>query len=152
MQTDKKDMFERQYQVNAEKAGQMANMCLGHVNRIVGGLPVWEARALYMARVDPYLTNGCDVSLDVVKSNLSLLENVQVTYLRKMLGLGSRSMVAVLFSETGIMPIRYRHILLALGYLKYLLSLPAERLAWNALMESYSLARAGQISWVNDLK
>ena len=151
IQTDKKDMFERQYQVNAEKAGQMANMCLA-VNRIVGGLPVWEARALYMARVDPYLTNGCDVSLDVVKSNLSLLEDVQIAYLRKMLGMGSRSMIAVLFSQTGIMPIRYRRILLALGYLKYLLSLPAERLAWNALMESYGLARAGQISWVNDLK
>jgi hypothetical protein len=61
-------------------------------------------------------------------------------------------MTAVLFSETGIMPIRYRQVMLALGYLKYLLALPPERLAWNALMESYTLARSGHISWVNDLK
>lgn len=61
-------------------------------------------------------------------------------------------MTAVLFSETGIMPIRYRRVILALGYLKYLLALPPERLAWNALMESYALARGGHISWVNDLK
>jgi hypothetical protein len=42
--------------------------------------------------------------------------------------------------------------MLALGYLKYLLGLPPERLAWNALMESYALARSGHLSWVNDLK
>jgi hypothetical protein len=61
-----------------------------------------------MSRVDPYLTNKCDVSLDVLKSNGELLEKVKVHYLRKMLGLSSRCMTAVLFSETGIIPIRYR--------------------------------------------
>jgi hypothetical protein len=34
-----------------------------------------------MSQVDPYLTNGCDVSLDVLKSNGELLEKVQVHYL-----------------------------------------------------------------------
>lgn len=48
MQTDKRDMFEKQYKVNAEKEGKMASMCLG-VNQIVGGLPVWEAHCLYMS-------------------------------------------------------------------------------------------------------
>ncbi|KAJ7037680.1 hypothetical protein C8F04DRAFT_1232509 [Mycena alexandri] len=40
-----------------------------------------------------------------------------------MLGVGARSMHAVLFSETGIWPIKYRRVYLALKYLCYLLGL-----------------------------
>ncbi|KAJ7118478.1 hypothetical protein C8R43DRAFT_901515 [Mycena crocata] len=69
-----------------------------------------------------------------------------------MLGVGSRSLRAVLFSETGIWPIKYRRVHLALKNLCYLLELKHERPAWNALQESLALARSSQISWINDLR
>jgi hypothetical protein len=105
-----------------------------------------------MARVDPYLTSGCDVCLDVDLKSIKLLERVQLRFLRRMLGLGSRSLRAVLFSETGIWPIKYRRVYLALKNLSYLLELDPKRPAWNALQQSLILARASEISWINDLR
>ncbi|KAJ7181841.1 hypothetical protein C8R46DRAFT_808951, partial [Mycena filopes] len=73
-------------------------------------------------------------------------------FLRRMLGVGSRSMKAVLFSETGIWPIQYRRVYLALKNLCYWLTLDEDRPAWSALQESLTLARAKKISWFNDLR
>lgn len=67
-------------------------------------------------------------------------------------GVGSRSLRAVLFSETGIWPIKYRRVYLALTNLCYLLKLDHQRPAWNGLQESLILARDSQISWINDLR
>ncbi|KAJ6603334.1 hypothetical protein DFH09DRAFT_1301152 [Mycena vulgaris] len=106
-----------------------------------------------MARVDPYLTAGCEVCLDIEEKSLKLLEKVQHKFLHRMLGVGSRSMKAVLFSKTGIWPIRYRRVYLALKKLCYLLGLETlDRPAWNALQESLALARNKKLSWVNDLR
>jgi hypothetical protein len=105
-QTNSKEMFNEQYHVNEEKARRTANMCLA-LDHIVGDMPVWDARTLYMAHVDPYLTAGCEVSLDVMDTKRQALEKVQHRYLRRMFGLNEKSMTAVLFSETGTMPIRY---------------------------------------------
>jgi hypothetical protein len=69
-----------------------------------------------------------------------------------MLGLGSRSLRAVLFSETGIWPVKYRRVYLALKNLSYLLELDPKRPAWNALQQSLILARASEIPWINDLR
>ncbi|KAF8057021.1 hypothetical protein FPV67DRAFT_1430995 [Lyophyllum atratum] len=143
--------FVEHYRLSAQKALRVANMSLG-VQRIVGDLPVWESRALYMARVDPYLTSGCEVALDVVTSQRESLEKVQHYYLRRMLGLPARSMLAVLFSETGLMPIRYRRLVLALKYLLYLLGLPRDRLASAAMREAYALALSGYGSWFSDMR
>ncbi|KAJ7731528.1 hypothetical protein B0H16DRAFT_1893334 [Mycena metata] len=120
------------YKVKARKARTIANVILG-LDRFVGTLPAWDAWTLYMGRVDPYLTAGCDVCLDVDTKGLKMLEKVQLTFLRRMLGVGSRSMRAVLFSATGIWPIKYRR-----------------RPAWNALQESLTLARASNTCWFND--
>ncbi|KAJ6528756.1 hypothetical protein DFH09DRAFT_841566, partial [Mycena vulgaris] len=115
----------------------------------VGTLPAWDMRTLYMARVDPYLTAGCEVCLDIEEKSFKLLEKVQHKFLRRMLGVGSRSMKAVLFSETGIWPIRYRRVYLALKNLCYLLGLETlDRPAWNALQESLALARKKKLSWL----
>ncbi|KAF8059047.1 hypothetical protein FPV67DRAFT_1521050 [Lyophyllum atratum] len=130
---------------------RVANMCLG-VQRIVGDMPVWESRTLYMARVDPYLTAGCEVVLDTVTSQRESLEKVQHYYVRRMLGIQARSMRAVLFSETGLMPIRYRRVLLALKYLLHILDLPLDRLVVRAMSESYHLALRGLGSWFTDMK
>ncbi|KAJ7588859.1 hypothetical protein C8J56DRAFT_1004387 [Mycena floridula] len=130
-QSGRGHMFREHYKVNAAKAGNIARSVMG-VEKIVGHLSAWEMRTLYMARVDPYLINGL---------NLESLEKVQIQFLRRMMDMGSRSMLAVLFTETGIEPIRYRRILLAF-----------ERLAHHALWQSVTLARKGHDSWALDLQ
>lgn len=149
-QSSRSFLFAEHYVVQAMKAKRISKVCLA-TEGMVGTLPAWDARTLYMSRVDPYLTSGCEVAIDTDDSKLALLEDVQKSYLRRMLGVGSRSMQAILFSETGIWPIKYRRLYLALKYLLYLVGLPHDRLAWHALMQSMTLARQGQHSWVNDL-
>jgi hypothetical protein len=150
-ETGTKNIWKEQYKVKAKKAIEIGNALLG-LDRFVGSLPVWETRTLYMARVDPHLTSGCDVCLDVNFKSLKLLEKVQCRFLRRMLGVGSRCLRVVLFSETGIWPIRYRRVYLALKYLCYLLELDDRRSASHALQDSLTLARAQKISWINDLR
>ncbi|KAJ6553261.1 hypothetical protein B0H19DRAFT_949340, partial [Mycena capillaripes] len=155
IQTGTKFIWREQYCLKAKKARTAANVILG-LNRFVGNLTAWDMRTLYMARVDPYLIASCEICLDVDTKGLKLLEKVQSMFLRCMLGVGARSMLAVLFSETGIWPIKYRRVYLALKYLCYLLKLEtdnakAQRPAWNALQQSLTLARARKISWCNDL-
>ncbi|KAF5383608.1 hypothetical protein D9615_003499 [Tricholomella constricta] len=149
--TSSDDMFVEHYRVNTEKARRMANMCLG-VDRFVGDMPVWESRTLYVARVDPYLTSAAEVILDTTAPHWEGLEKVQCYYLRRMLHIHARSVKAVLFSETGLLPIRYRRVVLALGFLKHVVCLPEDRLVWRAMAESFKLARMGHGSWVTDLK
>ncbi|KAJ7103073.1 hypothetical protein B0H15DRAFT_974713, partial [Mycena belliarum] len=156
LQTGTRNIWKEQYAVKAKKARRAANVIRG-LDRFVGNLTAWDMRTLYMARVDPYLTAGCDVCLDVNFKSLKLLESVQCMFLRRMLGLGSRSTRAVLFSETGIWPIKYRRTYLALKNLGYILKLKTEddkpqRPVWNALQQSLSLARTKKLSWINDLR
>ncbi|KAJ6548980.1 hypothetical protein B0H19DRAFT_952897 [Mycena capillaripes] len=151
LETGVKFIWREQYKVKADKATTVANVLLG-LDRFVGSIPAWDARSLYMARVDPYLTAGCDVCLDVEAKSLALLERIQLEFLCRMLGVGRRSLKVVLFSETGIWPIKYRRVYLALKYLCYLLQVDQNRRAWNALQESISLARKQKLSWINDLR
>ncbi|KAJ7043799.1 hypothetical protein C8F04DRAFT_899217, partial [Mycena alexandri] len=156
IETGTRSLWGEQYRVKAKKAQRAANIIHG-LDRFVGSLTAWDKRTLYMARVDPYLIAGCEVCLDVTAKHLKLLEAVQHKFLRRMLGVGSRSMLAVLFSETGIWPIKYRRVYLALKYLCYLIGLKTEdgtpqRPAWNALQHSLTLARNKKVSWVNDLR
>ncbi|KAJ7183924.1 hypothetical protein C8R46DRAFT_826841, partial [Mycena filopes] len=113
IQTGTKFIWREQYKVKAKKARRAANVILG-LNRFVGHLTAWDTRTLYMARVDPYLIAGCEICIDVDGKGLKLLEAVQHMFLRRMLGVGARSMLVVLFSETGIWPIKYRRVYLAL--------------------------------------
>ncbi|KAJ7023006.1 hypothetical protein C8F04DRAFT_970604 [Mycena alexandri] len=121
IQTGMKFIWREQYQVKAKKARRAANVIRG-LNRFVGNLTAWDAHTLYMARVDPYLIAGGEICLDVHAKSLKLLEDVQCMFLRRMLGVRTRSMCAVLFSDTGIWPIKYRRVYLALKYLCYLLA------------------------------
>ncbi|KAI0628281.1 hypothetical protein C8Q77DRAFT_1068312 [Trametes polyzona] len=116
-------------------------------------------RARYRARVprgrchlDPHLTDGCEAVLDVRSTALEDLENVQHTYLRRALHISSRSQLAPLFFETGIWPLLYRRLQLALRYLYYLLA-ARPTLAYAALRESWRLANADNPSpsWRSDL-
>ncbi|KAJ7627798.1 hypothetical protein DFH06DRAFT_899997, partial [Mycena polygramma] len=82
-------------------------------------------------------------------------EAIQHHFLRRMLGLTARSMTAILFSETGLEPIRYRRVRHLLNYLRHLVVLallePDTRLIEDGLMDSVDLARQQKISWINDI-
>lgn len=94
-------MWRGKYKIKAKKASKIANIILS-LDRFVGTFPAWDLRTLYIARVDPYLTAGCEISLDIEQKSLKLLEQVQLKFLRRMLGIGTRSMKAVCFSEKEI--------------------------------------------------
>ncbi|KAE9389356.1 hypothetical protein BT96DRAFT_1025085 [Gymnopus androsaceus JB14] len=118
---------------------------------LIGCTPAKDRINLYMARVDPHLTFGFEVVLDLDLSLLSELEHIQHLFLRRLLGLQRRSMLVILFSETGLLPIRYHRISLALGFLHYLLGVPPTHLAKTALENAFSLSNRGYANWINDL-
>ena len=138
------NIFSRNYSVKASKARNSSNAAFAMKHRI-GSLPIKEGLTLYMARVDCYLTSGADISLDVDTRMIEEHLDTQHTFLRRLLGINSRSMLAGLFTETGLMPIRIRRLLLALGRLHYLVSLGADssRVVRVALMDSLDLFRTG---------
>ncbi|KAJ7246142.1 hypothetical protein B0H12DRAFT_1306477 [Mycena haematopus] len=110
-----------------------------------------ELKTLYMARVDCHLTHGCEISPDCEDVHVKHLCDVQVSFIRQMLNLHSRSMVISLYTETGIVPLRVRRFILALGYLQYLIGLHPSHFANAALNNSIKLAVMGKKSWARDL-
>ena len=61
-------------------------------------------------------------------------------------------MIAPLFTERGLHPLRTRRLVLTLRYLAYILGQPQATLISKALSESVSLAEMGKHSWVADLQ
>lgn len=144
------NIFANHYINKAVKARSVANVtfCL---ESFIGSLPPADGKRIYNARIDPHLTSGCEVSLDVNMHLLAPLQKIQHTFIRRLIGLNPRAMCAVLFSETGILPLAYRRILLALRYLLYVCALPSNHLAHCALRECQALHRENRPSWLGDL-
>ncbi|KAH6912453.1 hypothetical protein BKA70DRAFT_1183567 [Coprinopsis sp. MPI-PUGE-AT-0042] len=107
---------------------------------------------LYNAYVDSHLTHGCEVILDNNRTALSLLERTQKGFLRRLLGLGDHCVVVALYTETGVMPISFRRLLLAIDYLQYLVALPMSHYAKLALEEALQLDLHGHASWISRLR
>ncbi|KAJ7505652.1 hypothetical protein B0H11DRAFT_1707739, partial [Mycena galericulata] len=59
---------------------------------------------LYMARIDPHLSFGSEVCLDVVSAHLGEPTDVQRRFIRRLLGVHSLSILSVLFKETSVIP------------------------------------------------
>jgi hypothetical protein len=91
------------------------------VEDAAGRLIPKEFKTLYMARVDCHLIHECEVSPDSDDVHLKELCAVQTDFLCQVLNIHSNSMLAPLFTETGIMPLCIRRLLLLLGYLQHLL-------------------------------
>ncbi|KAJ7016045.1 hypothetical protein C8F04DRAFT_1166709 [Mycena alexandri] len=129
-------------------------LLLDSLDRRLGTLPPREGIQLYMARVDPHLISGCEVALDVTSRLVKKLEKPQLRFLRRLLGLNPRSMRAVLFTETGLLPIRYRRAtsIIVLHHAKYWAHLPDDHYAHAAYMESLRLSTQDHVSWAADLR
>ncbi|KAJ7190574.1 hypothetical protein GGX14DRAFT_604029 [Mycena pura] len=136
------NIFAAHYAEKASKARKVANATFGRVKSHLGSLPVREGLRLYMARVDCYLISGGEISLDV-----------QQSFLRRLLGLNSSSLLSILYTETGQTPIKIRRLLRALSRLRYLLTLPLTEdcIVRDALLDSFSLYCSGKASWVGDI-
>ena len=117
------NIFKEHYNIKAGKAKNIGNMILA-TQSVIGKLFPWELRKFYMALMDPHLTHGAKISLDINPPLLEKLEEIQHLFLSRLLNVGEKCMNAVLFTETAVIPIKYRRIITALKYLKYLLQLP----------------------------
>ena len=107
-------MFAPHYVKKVSKAHNMV-FAIFAVESMVGTLPPHDGLQLYKSRVDPHLTFASEVAIDIDGSFFkALLEDIQVLFLCMLLGLHKRSMHALLFTETGIMPISYHRIILVL--------------------------------------
>ncbi|KAJ7018011.1 hypothetical protein C8F04DRAFT_1330302 [Mycena alexandri] len=146
------NIFARHYSIKASKARGTSSAAFALKHRI-GTLPVKEGLQIYMARVDCYLISGCELSLDTDGSLLKEHLDVQHTFLRRLLGLNSHSLLAVLFTKTGQMPIRIHRLLIALGRLKYMVALEQEqgRVVRDVFLDSINLLREGKPGWASDL-
>ena len=118
-----KNILARHCEIKASRARNVSSAIFALKHRI-GSLPVREGLVLYMARADCYLVSGCELALDTSADLLAELQDAQHSFLRRLLGLNPCSMLALLFTETGQMPVRIRRLLLALGRLKYMRKAP----------------------------
>jgi hypothetical protein len=92
-----------------------------------------------MVRVDCNLIHGCESSPDCEDIHVAQLSKVQVRFICQMLNLRARSMIAPLFTETGIIPLRVRRFQLVLKLLIYFLGLNNTDDARAALKSSLGL-------------
>jgi hypothetical protein len=121
------------------------------IEDMTGRLTPKELKELYMARVDCHLINGCEIPPDSEDIHIKQLSKVQVSFIRHMLNLHMQSMIAPLFTETGIMPLRVRRLLIVLNHLVYFLGLKKTDYARAALDSSIELCAQGKKSWAKDL-
>jgi hypothetical protein len=83
--------------------------------------------------------------------HLKQLSQVQIRFIRNMLNLHPRSMIAPLFTGTGIIPLRVRRLLLVLTHLVHGLGLVKKHYARAALDSSIELSAKGKKCWAKDL-
>ena len=144
-------IFAQHYRQQASSARNSAYAILATLS-LSGSFAIHETITFYMARVDPLLIFGCEAAIDVDMGLLAMLEDVQTMFLRRLLGLGDRSIRAPLFTETGVMPIRHRRLILAIKYLAYAVSLPESHYVKCAFNDSVNLWMAGKPCWLGDLQ
>ncbi|KAF6750939.1 hypothetical protein DFP72DRAFT_817063 [Ephemerocybe angulata] len=149
--SDLRNTFYLNYKTWASKAQNAAYNVIS-TESFVGSLPIREGIRLYFALVDPYLIFGCDVIIDTIEKNLRTLEKVQLYFLRRLLGLNPRSPIGPLFTETGVMPIRHRRIILALRFARYALLQDANHFVNLAFRDAIQMHTNGKRSWVTDLE
>lgn len=146
-----RSIFKLHYE-NKAQAGRIAAAAALSLRSIVGPIDPINGRKIYLAQIDPHLTAGCDICIDTERTNLRTLETVQETFIRRFLGLGDKALTAFLFTETGLWPIAYRRLSLAIQYLAYIITLPDAHLAKKATQAGDIMAQSsGSRGWYADI-
>ncbi|KAI9057508.1 hypothetical protein FKP32DRAFT_1583696, partial [Trametes sanguinea] len=144
------DIFTPHYAAKAQTATRAANATMSLAS-YTGPLPPTVALQLYRSHVDPHLTAGCEVALDVRSTALNDLLPIQSTFLRRALNVSRRAQLPPLYTETGIWPLQYRRFHLALRFLHYVL-VTAPPLPLAAFHELWALSCTRQApTWWTDL-
>ncbi len=150
-----RNIFKPHYVAKEKAARKVANGALA-LQQFIGPIPPPIALRMYRALVEPHLTYGCEICIDVQPSVLEPLEKVELAFLRRVLSLGTQCQRAPLYLETGLWPLRYRRLFLALRYLHYILTDGPEYLR-AAYRDGFALAnRSPELggpapSWWSDL-
>ncbi|KAG9019584.1 hypothetical protein FRB90_000048 [Tulasnella sp. 427] len=145
-------LFKLNYSLKAQ-TGRVAAAAAFSLNSVVGPLDPSTGRKLHIAQIDPHLTAACDICVDFEKTHLQELERVQQTFIRRFGGLGDKALTAFLYKETGIWPLAYRRISLAVKFLEYIIQLPDSHLAKIASVASSNLAtESGARCWYSALQ
>lgn len=117
------------------------------IEDVVSQIGIHTGIRLYGSLVEPHLLKGCAFILDDQPSNIERLEKVQRQFLRKLLGLCRDSMIAALFTETGVIPMPPRRIIIALRFVAAILTLDEGVPAKHALRQSIAQAAEGKDSF-----
>ncbi|KAF9033044.1 hypothetical protein BDZ89DRAFT_947954 [Hymenopellis radicata] len=140
-------LFATMYAAKAVTARKTANVTL-RLQKHFGDLPPAQALMIYKSRI---ASHASEVAIDLRAANLALLEAVEVYFLRRVLHLHDRSRIAILYSETGIVPLRFTRISRPLRFLRGLWQLPDARLVTRCLSAYVALWRAGKPGWLSDV-
>lgn len=138
-----KSLFKLNYEKKAQ-AGRIAAMAAFSLSSTVGPIDPINGRKIYLAQIDPQLTAASDICLDTELSHLQELQKVQESFIRRFLGIGDKALTAFLFTETGLWPLAYRRLSIAVRFLSYILSLPDSHLARKATIASAHMAELPQ--------
>ncbi|KAI4520141.1 hypothetical protein K525DRAFT_177292, partial [Schizophyllum commune Loenen D] len=117
----------------------------------LGNLPPALALKLYKSCIDPILCFGSEIGTAISPASLHALEQVQLNFLRRILGLSKKSMCILPFTETGILPIRYRQLILALRFYKRLLLDNSGSIAAHAFQDACALYMTEKAGWLGDI-
>ncbi|KAF8903257.1 hypothetical protein CPB85DRAFT_1170335, partial [Mucidula mucida] len=147
----KDNTFRRHYRNKAAEAKAVSAVSVSLSNHI-GVLPPTDGIRIYMSCIDPHLTFGAEVVLDTAPTHRKKLENVQVYFLRRLLGLSHHVPTFALFLETGVMPIVYQHVLMAIRHLRVALDLPNGEYTYLALIDSAWANGDPKGAWFTGLK
>ncbi|KAJ7290577.1 hypothetical protein C8J57DRAFT_975199, partial [Mycena rebaudengoi] len=141
----KRDIFRSHYEHKQKTASyvfwRIVLGCNLYVGR--GRLPPIVGCQLYYAPIDCHLTHASGMIIHVDPVSFALVEDLNLTILRKILGLGARSGIPQLYLQLGVYPLHMRRLELAVRYLTYLLGPPHQHLAYKALLEADRLRSNG---------
>lgn len=143
-------LFQKTYEGKATTARRTANVSL-RLQKHFGDLPPTQALTIYKARIASHLTYAAEVAVDVRTASLALLEAVEVYFLRRILHVHDHSRIVILYSETGVIPLRFSRALRHLRFLRKLLALPDSRLVVRCLNTFIALWQQGAANWLGDI-
>lgn len=101
---------------------------------------------LWQMCIEPHLTYCSEITFDCHKFSLKSMTQLQVDFLRTCYGLHIRSVKEVMLTDTAILPILERLLLLAIKYYNYGLN-NTSHLANAALQDSIKLSGTARHSW-----
>ncbi len=143
-------LFSTLYKAKEATARKTANVALT-LEKYLGDLPPKEALQIYKARVAAHLTYGAELAVDVSAAWVEPLEAVEKYFLRRILHVHKRCHMAILYTETGLLPLRYVRVMRALKYLRRLLGGKHSPVPRRALHVFQELWRRGESGWLGDI-